>query len=110
SQQVDPATESHWELLIKVAAGVGIPLVLLALWPAIILLRKWRRRQSRKKGSVVDQITGGWQELLDTSVDFGVQVGADQTRRQTARVISPGNTDLMRLAELADQAVFAPQA
>lgn len=109
TEQEDPEVSSRWSLVLKVVAGTGGLLFILAVWPALIIFAKWRRRKNRKKGSEADQIIGGWKELLDSSYDLGLRPQDHLTRRQTAELIAPKDPLTLTLAELADYAVFSQE-
>ena len=131
TEQEDEVVVTDWARIAKIAAVIGVPIVLLAVGPIVILAAKWRRRRRRRRGADLAQITGGWDELLDTSYDLGLVPGPDLTRRQTARFLagadplarsdrgrtnsagtrshSPRGAELTKLAEWADHAVFSPE-
>ena len=48
-------------------------------------LKAARRRRRRRAATPAAQITGGWQELLDTAVDAGYRPEPGQTRSEVAR-------------------------
>lgn len=109
TEQDDPELVSHWNLILKIAAGTGGLMFLVALWPALIIFAKWRRRKKRQQGTEADQIVGGWKELLDSSYDLGLRPQNHLTRRQVAEVIAPQDPLTLTLAELADYAVFSQE-
>lgn len=108
SEQENIPEGTSWSVIVKVVLAVGIPVLLLAIWPLLIVWAKWRRRRKRQRGPAMAQITGGWQEIIDVSQDLGKVPSADLTRRQTARFLAPDKPEVLtELAELADGAVFA---
>jgi hypothetical protein len=96
-----------WQPLLTrsaVLASIGV-LVLLVL---LLCARALRRRRHRRAGA-----RGAWSEVLDLLVLLGRPPGRGQTALNTAadlgdRVPVEGVHPALRLAELADQAAFAP--
>ncbi len=89
-----------------VAAGMGIPVLLLAIVGLIVGL-KWRRsRRRRHRGTPHARIAGGWSEVVDLVMDAGVAIPPQATRRDVAVIVD--RAPVMVLARRADQAVFAP--
>jgi len=107
--------------------GGGVSLLLL-LWLApiliIVALKRARRKRRRKQAHPVDQITGGWDELVDVTFDL---TGSTQAVREkvtrsefahdianvTATIANPAHAphlqnEVRGLARGADYAVFGP--
>lgn len=97
--------------LLAVARGVGIGLLVLAvlLAPfALIVAAKVRRRRLRRRApTVVQRISGGWDEFADAVVDHGYEPPPAATRSELAAVA--GGLPSRVLAAVADRAVFAPE-
>ncbi len=104
-----PSGPSGLALALWILGGVAALLVLLAL-PVLIItgLKAARRRRRRRAPTPARQITGGWQELLDTAVDAGYRPEPGQTRSELA--LSADAALRLALADLtpeADAADFA---
>ena len=97
-------------LLLTILGWLALVLLVLALPIVAILGRKAVRRRSRRHAErATDQITGGWQELLDTAVDVGYRPVPWHTRAETAADLQAGGTlQVDWLAPAADAAEFAP--
>ena len=98
-----------WPLI---TAAVGVPLLLLLSPFLLILLAKGlRRRRRRTRGTTVERISGGWDELRDVLVDLRIPVAAGKTRREAAVDVHPRapGAGVLTLATRADAAVFAPE-
>src|SRR5699024_6256984 len=100
---------STWGL---VTAAVAVPvLVLLSPLALIILIKELRRGRRRGRGDRVGQITGGWDEIVDSFVDLGIAPARGLTRRESATYIESRMPDsgVIVLADGADRAVFGPE-
>ncbi|MDN7121438.1 transglutaminase domain-containing protein [Nocardioides sp. ChNu-153] len=88
---------------------VGGPLLLVALWFALVLGAKaWRRRRRRGAPRASARLVGAWRELVDAARDLGtgVPVAAGVTRREQARSLPLPAAPA--LARTADGHVFGP--
>jgi hypothetical protein len=101
--------DQFWPTVLGVMRVVGIVgLVLLVVSaPAIVVgaAKLQRRRRRRRRADPASRIAGGWQELVDTGLDYGYDVPVAATRLEAARAV--GAVDLETLARRADAAVFA---
>ncbi|GAB2781050.1 transglutaminase-like domain-containing protein [Nocardioides salsibiostraticola] len=91
------------------AIAVGGPLLLAGLIiGSIVGLKVARRRRRRRAAKVSARVVGGWNDLVDHARDLGraVPVGAGQTRREQAELVSAGRGP--ELARVADGHVFGP--
>ena len=97
-------------LLIPILGWLLVLLAVLAVPVGIILgLKGARRRRRRRAGQPKDQITGGWEELLDTAVDAGYRPATWHTRTETAVDLQSTGVLLVDwLAPAADAAEFSP--
>lgn len=87
------------EIVILIAKIVGIPLLMMAVFAAVVLALKGRRRRLRRTRGPADQrVASAWRELVDTATDLGVTPRPGQTRRETAREL-----DRFHVRELADR-------
>ena len=96
--------------VLTILGWVALLAVILAL-PALVILgiKAARRRRRRRAELPRDQITGGWDELLDSAIDAGYRPAAWQTRTETAADLrSAGVLQVDWLAPAADAAQFAP--
>lgn len=93
-----------------VAIGsIGGPVLVVLVPLGVILLLKLRQRRRRGRGSAADQISGGWELLLDGAVDLGAGLPAKRTRTETAAALDRhfgGNS--AALAYAADARIFGP--
>jgi len=82
-QQIPSA--SQWQAIALVAAEVTVPLALLLTPLLLIGLAKRRRRRSRRStGTTLNQVTGGWDEVMDTARDLRCPPPPTATRREVA--------------------------
>lgn len=77
---------------LMIVGGIATPFVLWLVVLALIMgLKHWRRKQRREQGSPAERITGGWDEIVDSSIDAN----------GSARVIRPGVTRMESAHDLA---------
>ncbi|TGO04386.1 transglutaminase-like domain-containing protein [Serinibacter arcticus] len=124
--QEDPEPEPEIPAVVRWAAYLGIPVLLLIL-PAVIALalKGRRRRRRRRRGDGAARVAGGWLELQDTARDLGLARVPTATRREQAGAIERHFADAaasgaeavgtagtggsaVALATRADAAVFGP--
>ena len=87
-----------------VSVGTALLLVPLLLFPiAKRSRRRWRRRTPLPEVAMV----GAWHELVDSYVDYGIEVPTGLTRAETADVLA--RPAAARIAAAVDDAVFAEQ-
>ncbi|MGV8886056.1 MAG: transglutaminase domain-containing protein [Microbacteriaceae bacterium] len=92
--------------VVAVIATVALGLFLLVLPLAFLLVVKRVRRRGRRLVPVPEvAIVGAWDELLDSYVDYGVDIPRSATRSAIALEI--GRPAVIRLAAIVDGAVFA---
>ncbi|UTT62633.1 transglutaminase domain-containing protein [Microcella humidisoli] len=108
----DPAIDPFWQAVLAVLSVVG-PVLLIAGLIASPLMgiaaAKLRRRRRRRTASdPAARILGGWRDVTDEAIDFGVALPQSATRSEVAAVI--GRPQAMVLARVADRAVYAPEA
>jgi transglutaminase-like putative cysteine protease len=103
--------DPFWPTVLAIARIVGIvALVLFVVCApalAVVVAKRVRRRRRRRRSDAASRIAGGWQELVDTGLDYGYDVPPTATRLEAARVV--GAVDLATLARRADAAVFADE-
>ena len=110
----DPEDSSLPAWVGVVALAVGVPLLVIALYSALILgLKRRRRTRRRTHPDPGVAIAGGWDEVLDSARDSGVAGPPPaSTRREVSRHLAgstAGGTELLEgMARRADAAVFAP--
>jgi transglutaminase-like putative cysteine protease len=94
------------------AAGVGVPSLLVVVpIGAILLLKTRRRRRRRGDPEPSRRMAGGWDQLIDGAIDLGTTLPSAATRREAAGVIDERfGGDTVQLARAADSGVFAPDA
>ncbi|ACZ20525.1 Na+-driven multidrug efflux pump [Sanguibacter keddieii DSM 10542] len=105
-------TEAAGDLraVLVVVAVVAVPLLLLLVPVLVVLALKARRRRRRRRAPTAEQqISGGWDEVLDTAHDFRVPPPTDATRREASRALLETfpKAPVALLAEQADAAVFS---
>ena len=97
---------------ILAATGIGLGALALVSSPFIVIgaLKSSRRRRRRDATRPADRITGGWNELTDHAVDFGVAVPAGATRAEDAAIVGAafGQPGVALLARHADAQVWGP--
>lgn len=101
---------SDLRTVLLVAAAVATPLLLLLVPVLVVLGLKARRRRRRRRAATAElQISGGWDEVLDTAHDFRVPPPPDATRREASRALLETfpKAPVALLAEQADAAVFS---
>lgn len=94
---------------LRIAALVGVPLlVLVGPLVAVAVAKARRRRRRRTAAHPAGRVSGGWREVADTAVDLGAQLTAGATRRETAAGLHPeyGGERMLAVADRADQVVF----
>lgn len=103
----DEVVISRLWMIVGIVAG-GILLVLL---PGLILglIKVRRRRRRRRQGRTVDQVSGGWYEVVDTAFDRGQRTKPGQTRPEDAAGLAQHYPEagLPELATHADAAVWS---
>ncbi|MEO5535161.1 MAG: transglutaminaseTgpA domain-containing protein [Pseudolysinimonas sp.] len=111
AQDTPDALDPLLVALLTVARVTGITLlaagVLLAPFLVIIAAKARRRRLRRTAPTVVQRISGGWDEFADAVVDHGFNPPPAATRSELAAVA--GGLPSRVLAAVADRAVFAPE-
>lgn len=110
----DDAEGVDWRRIATVVVTVGIPLAVLVLPLLLVLAFKARRRGRRRSAPVlVDRVSGGWREVLDTATDLGAGVPPAATRREGARLLAEhapsGAAATTVLARRADHVVFGAE-
>jgi hypothetical protein len=85
----------NWQLVLRIVALIGLPLLVLLGPPLLILALKWRRRRQRGLAQdPAERVVGGWQEVLDRAADLGAVVPRGATRSQTAQSVGRYVADL----------------
>ena len=89
-------------------AGWAVLVLSILLSPFVVVIAaKFRRRRLRRRAStVIDQISGGWQEFEDAVVDHGLTPPPAATRSEVSRTVGTSQSRL--LAAVADRAIFSP--
>jgi transglutaminase-like putative cysteine protease len=100
--------DGFWPLVLGIVRVVGVAalVALILAMPLIVVgtAKVMRRRRRRRRVDTASRIAGGWQELVDTGLDYGHEVPASATRLEFAKIID--EVDLGGLARRADAAVF----
>lgn len=94
---------------LRLAAAVGIPVLVLVGPLVLVAAAKARRRRRRRRAAhPVVRVCGGWREVADTALDLGAPLRAGATRRETAAGLAPeyGGPLMVAVADRADQVVF----
>jgi hypothetical protein len=107
---VAPPTSSALQMVLVILGWVAL-LIAIALLPLLVILglKATRRRRRKRAEHPRDQITGGWDELLDTAIDAGYRPAPWLTRTETAADLrDSGVLQVDWLAPAADAAQFSP--
>lgn len=96
-------------LAVGRAVGIGLLVVAAILAPFLLVIaaKARRRRLRRTAPTVVQRISGGWDEFADSVIDHGYETPPAATRSELAAVA--GGLPSRVLAAVADRAVFAPE-
>ena len=93
--------------ILKVVGTVLLILLVLATpFLAVLGAKISRRRERRRAVDLVGRFAGGWDEYVDAAVDHGLGGEGSLTRTEAATRF--GSAGGVRLATLADEAVFGP--
>jgi hypothetical protein len=100
---------AQWTLRYLAPPVLSVGAVLLA----IVGAKAIRRRRRRRRGPPVQRISGAWLELVDRLRDHGYPATPFDTRQDIATRVAGTDRDdddtaVVRLATLADAAVFGP--
>ena len=108
----DPSTKDNFLLLVLLAAlqvvgwvALGAAIIL-APFLAIVVAKLRRRMLRRRAPTVIQRISGGWQEFEDAVIDHGLEPPISPTRTEVASIV--GGVQSLVLAAVADRAVFSP--
>lgn len=94
---------------LRLAAAVGVPLVVLvAPLVAVVVLKRRRRRRRLRAPDAAARVSGGWYEVTDAVVDLGASVPVGATRFETAVGLQGdyGGQRMLVVAQRADRVVF----
>lgn len=109
-QELPPDLDPLVQLILAILRVLAWVLVAVALVLApfiVIIAAKLRRRRLRRRApTVLQQITGGWQEFEDAVIDHGLSPASSATRSEVARIA--GGVQSQVLAAVADRANFSP--
>ncbi|CAN5620205.1 hypothetical protein BH10ACT7_BH10ACT7_12900 [soil metagenome] len=93
--------------ILRVAAWVLVAVAIVRAPFILIIAAKRRRRRLRLRApTVLQQISGGWQEFEDAVIDHGLSPAASATRSEVASIA--GGVQSQVLAAVADRAIFSP--
>ena len=110
-QELPPDLDPVLQAILAVLRIVGWVLlgaaIVLAPFIVVIAAKLRRRRLRRRAPTVIEQISGGWQEFEDSVVDHGLSPAPSATRSEVASIA--GGTQSQVLAAVADRAVFSPE-
>ncbi|WP_076708075.1 transglutaminase domain-containing protein [Microbacterium oleivorans] len=72
------------------AGGISLLAVIVLVGPLVTILavKALRRRGRRRRDSVAERFTGGWEEYVDTAVDHGYPAPVHLTRQELARLFA----------------------
>ncbi len=109
-QELPPNLDPVLQVVLAVLRVMGWTLVgaAIALSPfLVIIVAKHRRRRLRRRApTIIEQISGGWQEFEDAVVDHGLSPAASATRSEVASIAGGVQSEV--LAAVADRAIFSP--
>jgi hypothetical protein len=103
---LDPVLQAILAALRVAGWVLLVAAILLAPFIVVIAAKVRRRRLRRRAPSVIERISGGWQEFEDSVLDHGLSPAASATRSEVAAIA--GGTQSTVLAAVADRAIFAP--
>ena len=110
-QRDDEAIDPFWQAVFAVLQVVGSVLLIGGLLASpllgVVAAKRQRRRRRRTAADPTVRILGGWRDVTDAALDYGLQVPAQATRSEVATAI--GQPQAMVLARVADRAVYAPE-
>lgn len=109
-ETTEETDDLSWLFAALRIVGVSLLALLLLTSPLIVMsIAKALRRRSRKGiEDATERIVGGWDDYVDTAVDFGLPKPGSRTRRELAERYETPNGNM--LAVLADEAVFGAVA
>ena len=111
-EQLDsPSLDPFWAAVLAVLRVVGTVLLVAGLIVSpllgIVAAKLRRRRRRRTAGDPTTRIIGGWRDVTDEALDYGIVLPVAGTRTEVAAVL--GRPQALVLARVADRAVYAPE-
>ena len=107
----DSGLDPFWQAALAVVRVVGSVLLVAGLIASpllgVVAAKLRRRRRRRTAGDPTTRILGGWRDVIDEALDFGLALPATGTRSEIARAIA--RPQALVLASVADRAVYAPE-
>ncbi|PKQ26722.1 MAG: transglutaminase [Actinobacteria bacterium HGW-Actinobacteria-4] len=96
--------------LVIMLGVLGLLLVVLGPFAAVLALKLRRRRRRRRARRLADRFVGAWDEVTDLATDFGVRLAPHGTRLERARGVHQvfDNAGAVTLALRADAFVWSP--
>jgi len=112
-QEDEEAGGVDWLGPVLLYGGISLAVLAVLAAPFVVMgvIKGARRARRRGAGRTVDQISGGWDELVDSAVDLRAPVAAGATRAESAMVVGAAFAQ-PRVAVLADRAdleVYGPE-
>lgn len=101
-----PDFEPLWAALRIAGAGALVLAILTGPFLAVIAMKAGRRRGRRHAAETRSRFSGGWDEFVDTAVDYGMPRPGVRTRTEVAASLIP-TAGATALATDADRAVFS---
>lgn len=97
-----------WLFALLRIVGLSLLVLLLLCSPLIVMtiVKAIRRRGRKGVTDSTERIAGGWEDYVDTAVDYGLPRPGTRTRIELAARYESPNGHM--LAVLADEAVFGP--
>lgn len=119
-EQEDAAGLALHPVVVALGVGVGAPTLLFAMFAAVVIGLKRRRRTRRRTAPVpAHRVAGAWWEVDDRYREAGLPRDRTATTREAARVYGASvgdeadggtTTMLLTLADHVDRAAWAPTA
>lgn len=110
-QRDDAALDPFWQAVLAAVRVIGSVLLVAGLIASpllgIVAAKLRRRRRRRTAGDPTTRILGGWRDITDEALDFGLAVPVAATRTEVATAL--GRPQALVLARVADRAVYAPE-
>ncbi|HYP73266.1 MAG TPA: transglutaminase domain-containing protein, partial [Microbacterium sp.] len=111
-QEDEKESGIDWLGPVLLYGGLGLGVIALILAPFIVmgLIKGVRRARRRSAERTADRISGGWDELVDSAVDFRAPVVPGATRAESAAVVGAtfAQPRVQTLAVHADAEVYGP--
>lgn len=112
-QPADKQIDLSWLFAVLRIVGTVVAIAAVVAAPFLLILLAKRRRRSRRRTAAnpADRISGAWEEVVDSVIDFGTPPPRNATRREEAMALTvayPELTALPAAARHVDTQVYGP--